>query len=372
MDKVRLAIVGCGNVSQLNGQGYLKHPNCEVNALCDPIRDKAQQRARQWGIKPKIYTDYADVLSDPDIDAIELLTPTTLHAAQIVAGLGAGKHISCQKPICTTVAETTEIVTAVARANVRFRITENFIYYPPIVKAKELIDNDAIGEPSLVRIHAVKARQIQTPTIEVDPDAYVWRQDPQLNPEGLRWRVYDHAAHVIATAMYWVGDIENVFANVNQDQDLTEAPSAAIWKFKGRNCLGLLDYTHSPGMTIRGKYFPTDEFFEIHGSKGMIWVTRCQSEMHDLPPVLLFNGSKTTGFHVPMDLIESFNGAAKDFIDCIIQDRQPRLDVNVSKKVLQVSLAMYEASRTNQGIDPNSITIGSLAETNKNSSPRSE
>ena len=95
MDKVRLAIVGCGNISQLNAPGYLQHPRCEVVALCDTVRGKAEHRARQWGITPSIYTGYEQVLNDPAVDAVELLTPTFLHVDQILAALEAGKHVSC-------------------------------------------------------------------------------------------------------------------------------------------------------------------------------------------------------------------------------------------------------------------------------------
>jgi predicted dehydrogenase len=114
MDKVRLAIVGCGTISQLNAPGYLQHEKCDIVALCDPLTERAAQRAQAWGITPKRYTDYAQVLNDSQVDAVELLTPTHLHAEQIIAGLNAGKHISCQKPIASTMDEVARIARAVA------------------------------------------------------------------------------------------------------------------------------------------------------------------------------------------------------------------------------------------------------------------
>ena len=88
MDRVRLAIVGCGTISRLNVPGYLQDDRCEVVALCDPIRERAEESATEWRISPAIYTDYEDVLTDPNVDAVELLTPTHLHADQIIEGLG--------------------------------------------------------------------------------------------------------------------------------------------------------------------------------------------------------------------------------------------------------------------------------------------
>jgi predicted dehydrogenase len=354
MDKIRLAIVGCGNISQLNAPGYLQHSQCDVVALCDTDRTKAETRVRQWGITPTIYTDYAQVLNDASIDAIELLTPTYMHADHIIDALQAGKHVSCQKPMCTTVAEADRIIAAVEKSDKIFRVTENFIYYPPILKAKELLEAGVIGEPSLVRIHTTRVGDISTPAIDLDPEAYVWRRDPARNPGGL---LYDDGVHKYAVAMQWIGAIDTVISMVGKTDDfITETPSVVTWRFKDRDCLGVLDYTSSPHVTIRGKYVRVDEYFEIHGSHGMIWVTRCSGEMLDLPPVIVFKGTETTSYQVPMDWIESFYGAAQDFIDSLLHGRQPQLDAQTSKSILQVPLAIYEAARTERPVKPDAIT----------------
>ena len=354
MDKIRLAIVGCGTISQLNAPGYLRDNRCEVSALCDPIRQRAELRANQWGIAPKIYTAYEDVLADPTIDAVELLTPTHLHCEQILAGLEAGKHVSCQKPISTTVAEADRIAEAVGRAKTHFRITENFLFYPPIVKAKELLDSGAIGEPSLLRVHTVIGNlRNSAGQYKLEPEALAWRRDPKLNPGGL---LYDDGVHKYATAMWWVGDVEKIYSMVTKTDDFRiEAPSATTWKFKGRDCLGIFDYAHADQMSIRGKYYPHDEFFEIQGSSGAIWVTRCTGEMLDMPPVMVLRGAETVGIQVPMDWIEGFNGAARNFIDGITRDEKPLMDVHFSRKVLQTALAVYESAKTDRPVDPSTM-----------------
>jgi predicted dehydrogenase len=354
MDTVKLAIVGCGTISQLNVPGYLHHERCEVVAVCDPLRERAEQRARGWDIAPSIYTDYADVLNDPRVDAVELLTPTHLHAAQIIAGLEAGKHVSCQKPIASTIAEVDAIAKAVERTNRIFRITENFLYYPPLIKAKELLDSGAIGEPSLLRIRTIRGTYVNDAHLTVGPDALVWRSDPALHAGGV---MYDDGWHKYATAMWWLGDIEKVQAIVTKtDNYVLEVPSVATWKFANKSCLGILDYAAAPEMPVRTKYYPIDEFFEIQGTKGAIWVTRCTGEMLDLPPVVLFKGTEAHHLQVPMDWIEGFNGAARDFIDAILAQRQPHMDLAFAKKVLQVALAVYQASRAEHAVNPASLT----------------
>jgi predicted dehydrogenase len=198
-----------------------------------------------------------------------------------------------------------------------------------------------------------RAGGVQTQAFDRNPEALIWRRDPQLNPGGL---IFDDGVHKYALAMKWIGDIERVQGIVGKTQDFhQEAPSAVVWKFQGKDCLGILDYTYAPRMTIRGKYFPVDDFFEIHGSEGVIWVTRCSGEMLDLAPVVLMRGSETVSFQMPMDWMESFNGAARDFIDSILQDTQPELDAQFSKKTVQVALAIYEAARTEQSVEPQAM-----------------
>ncbi|HMH77466.1 MAG TPA: Gfo/Idh/MocA family oxidoreductase [Candidatus Udaeobacter sp.] len=353
MDRLRLAIVGCGNISRLNAPGYLQHPRCEVVALCDALPERAKRRAAEWGISSRLYSDLAQVLDDPGVDAVELLTPTWMHADQIVAALAAGKHVSCQKPLAVTVAEADRIAAAVARARTTFRVTENFLYYPPIVKAKALLDAGAIGEPSLVRIHTTRAQRIEGITLDMKPDAMVWRRDPARNPGGV---LFDDGVHKYGTAAYWIGEIGEVSAIVTRGEDfIMETPSVATWRFKDRDCLGIVDYTYAPEMTIRGRYVRVDEFFEIHGSRGIIWVTRCSGEMLDLPPVQVIRGTETVSYQVPMDWRLGFDGAAADFVDGVLDGRQPAQDVQAARHMLQVSLAIYESGRTGRAVRPDSI-----------------
>src|SRR5947199_9935877 len=154
-----------------------------------------------------------------------------MHADQIVAALAAGKHVSAQKPLAISVAEADRIAAAVAGARTTFRVPENFLYYPPILKAKELLDAGAIGEPSLVRIHTTRAVKITGQAMELDPDAMVWRRDPGRNPGG---PLYDDGVHKYATAVLWIGQIGDISAIVTRANDfLAETPAPALSRLKG-------------------------------------------------------------------------------------------------------------------------------------------
>jgi hypothetical protein len=77
--------------------------------------------------------------------------------------------------------------------------------------------------------------------------------------------------------------------------------------------------------------------------------------MLDLPPVMLMKGSETVNYQMSMDWRVSFDGAAHDFIDSLLQGRQPQQDVHTAKKILQVSLAIYQASRLQRPVAPESV-----------------
>ena len=357
MDKVRLAIVGCGNISRVSAPGFLRHERCEVSVLCDSAQERAELRAREWGISPRIYTRYEQVLDDPDVDAVALLTPTPLHARQSVAALEAGKHVSCEKPLAASVAEADQIAAAVDRASTRFRLTEHVLYYPPIVKAKELLDSGAIGEPSLVRIRTARgipaggaATERPLPT-KVPPDAMAWRKDPAANPGGF---LYDAGWHDYFTAMWLVGDVESVYAMVTKtDHFWVEMPSAVVWKFRDRDCLAVFEYSFAHEMPVASR---NDSSLEIQGSKGSIWVTFRAGQMLGLPPVMLLRGADVEGFEIATDESQGFDGAARDFVDSLLNDTQPDLDVHFSKRLLQATLALYEASEAKREVDPATVT----------------
>lgn len=91
LPKIRVGIIGGGRIADLNVLGWLEHPEAEVAAVCDTNPETLKRRAEQWGATP--YADPAYLLSDPSIDAVEILTPHFLHVDQAIAALEAGKHV---------------------------------------------------------------------------------------------------------------------------------------------------------------------------------------------------------------------------------------------------------------------------------------
>ena len=242
---------------------------------------------------------------------------------------------------------------AAGRASTFYRTTENFLYYPPIVKARQLIQNGAIGELGMVRIRTLRG-DVSTSPIPFTEGAYEWRQDPDRNLGGM---IYDDGWHKVATAIWWGGEVEKVSAIITRSDDnfLMELPASATWKYAGRDALASIEYAAAPHMPIRTSYYAADEFMEIIGSKGVLWVTRCTGEMLDLPPLVLHRGGESVSYQLPMDWRESFDAAAADFINGILQNRQPMMDIHFSETVLRAIIAIYRSSHTAQWVHPSDL-----------------
>ena len=146
-DRIRLGVLGAGNIADLNVAGYLRHPRCTVAAVCDVDEAAGGEAAERWGV-PRVYTDLDAFLSDDGIDAVEVLTPTHLHHAHVLAALEAGKHVSVQKPVTNSVAEALELAAAAEERGLTLRVSECFVHYPPLELAKQLVLDGAIGRPT--------------------------------------------------------------------------------------------------------------------------------------------------------------------------------------------------------------------------------
>jgi predicted dehydrogenase len=297
-----------------------------------------------------------ELLADDSVDAVEILTPTHLHREHALAAIAAGKHVSCQKPIANSVAEGREMTEAARRAGVVFRVSECFFHYDPLVKAKELVAAGAIGAPTMLRVKTVVGTTDTPFQRTLEPQGYVWRFNAQ-SPGG---HLFDDIAHKYATAL-WLFDqrIKSVQAVVRQAPIFFEAPTAAIFEYERDTLLGMMEVTYAPHMAIRSSYYGADEFFEIQGTDGFIWVTRATGEMLDLPPVVLYHpDGTTTGFsNLDANWRSGFVNSSRYFVDSLLAGRtDPDMSGDLAVETLQLCFAVYEASNERRPVDPATIT----------------
>jgi predicted dehydrogenase len=353
MDRVRLGVVGVGNIAPLNVAGYLEHERCDVVAVCDPRIELAERRAREWEV-PRVYTRLQDLLDDSDVDAVEILSPTHLHKDHVVAAARAGKHVSCQKPMANSVADARIMLAAADESGVLFRVSECFYHYPPLVEAKRLIADGAIGTPTMLRIRTVVGDTDSPFQAALDPAGYEWRFDSR-SPGG---HLFDDVVHKYAVALWLFPErIRSVQAIVRPGALFFEAPTAAIFEYDRDDLLGTMEVTHAPNMRLRTRYYGADEVFEVQGTDGFVWVTRATGEMLDLSPLLWHRSDGTmVGFsNLDADWGTGFRLASRAFVDALLEGTRPEMSGPRAIEVLQLCFAVYQASATRSPVEPVSI-----------------
>ncbi|MDA8356190.1 MAG: Gfo/Idh/MocA family oxidoreductase [Actinomycetota bacterium] len=356
MDRVRIGVLGAGNIADLNVAGYVEHPTCDVVAVCDVDGDVAMAAGERWGAS-RIYTEMDRFLADPDVDAVEVLTPTHLHHAHVLAALDAGKHVSVQKPVANSIDEAREMEEASNRANRVLRISECFVHYPPLELAKQLVADGAVGRPSSIRIRTVVGQTDSEFQTNLRPEGYGWRLDKR-SPGG---HLFDDMVHKYAMALWLFDqDIVSVQAVVRR-RDLFFEPCAAIFEYEDPNLLGTMEVQYAPKMYMSSRYYGADEFFEIQGDEGLLWVTRATGEMLDLPPVVLYRGKDhnitTTEFtDVDADWGHGFTRSSAHFVEALINGTPAAMSPAEAIKVLQLCFAVYAASDSRGPVDPRTIT----------------
>jgi UDP-N-acetylglucosamine 3-dehydrogenase len=142
---VRYGIIGCGAIAQRRHlPEAAANPNSKVAALADPQAERVNSLAAQYGAK--VYSDYKQMLLDPEIDAVVVAGPNGLHAEQTIAALNAGKHVLCEKPMATAREDAKAMVAAADKNKKYLMIGLNQRLMPPHVKAKEILQSGKLGK----------------------------------------------------------------------------------------------------------------------------------------------------------------------------------------------------------------------------------
>ncbi|BBH21751.1 oxidoreductase [Paenibacillus baekrokdamisoli] len=145
MSKIRVAVVGCGSISKYRHiPEYAANENVELVAFCDPVVERAQKYADEYGAKA--YTNYEDMLSELKPDAVSVCTPNYLHAAVAIAAANAGAHVLVEKPMASTDEEAAAMIEAASKNGVYLMVGHNQRFMPPHVKAKEILQKGELGK----------------------------------------------------------------------------------------------------------------------------------------------------------------------------------------------------------------------------------
>ena len=333
--------------------GVLSFAHGHIHAYCNKIKDfedaelvaawddnatRGREAAERYGIE--FVESYEALVSRADIDAVIITSETNKHAELTVAAASAGKHILCQKPMATTLADCDRMIEAVEKNGVHFQMAFQMRYDPLNQQIKRWIDEGAVGRVgALRRRHCINF--LFNPTITTGLSA--WHIDPLANV-GM---FFDDAVHA-ADFLYWIlgkpvsvmAEIDNVLTNVAPDDT-----GIALYRWESK-AMGVL---FNSSVTLAG-----ENTCEIYGDEGVIIQNYDDGvSVGHAPPgtVALKLFRKSTGkwehfdYSLPANHGERLGAIPRPFLDNLQAGNPPSITVREGKISVEMCLAAYESAR---------------------------
>ena len=147
----KIGIIGCGGISNPHIEGFLAiSDRAEITAISDISREAMDKTSEKIG-GAEHFTDYTDLINNADVDAVDILLPHHLHKDAIEKAAEAGKHILCEKPLCTSLSDADAITQAVESNHVTLMCAHNQVFSPCIQEAKRRLEADELGTVFQIR-----------------------------------------------------------------------------------------------------------------------------------------------------------------------------------------------------------------------------
>lgn len=361
--RVKVAVVGCGSVSQRGILPHLSQPDIrdrvELMAVVDIVEERAKACKQRFGAR-EYYTDYDEMLRKADVDAVVIATPIPLHFEQALKAIEAGKHVHLNKTMTTTLKEADRLIEAKDRAGVKVVASPGTIFYPSTRRVRELLSHGYVGKPYWLCYGAAwigheyeDFRQAEDAVRGVDP---TWYYKAGGGP------MYDMAVYNLHTVTAIMGPVKRVvgFSGVG----LRERVFKVAGEFKrvqvemDDNTLLLLDWGDSVFGFVFGAFsMETGGLgFVLSGSEGSIAMQRHESgwaiEVFSLKlkewrrtEVLPFKLPYVSGVHEEIEEKHVY-ADIMHLVDCILNDREPVVNAEHARHVIEIIEKGYVSART--------------------------
>lgn len=244
--KVRVAIVGCGQMGRWHLNSYRLDPRVDVVACVDTARDRADAFAREAG--GRAYGSHVEMLRNESVDAVSLCTVPATHRDIAIELLTAGVHVLCEKPLAISVSEAEEMSHA-AKACGRLLFTAfKFRFHDEVRRAKQLIDTGSLGR-------VLNFRLMFGGYIDMHGQ---WYAQKALSGGGI---IMDNGPHAADLMRYLFGDVKSVTASAASIQNLEVEDTAKLDVCMTSQTTGTGDLSWS----VR---IPSPSYLEIYGEDG--------------------------------------------------------------------------------------------------------
>jgi predicted dehydrogenase len=338
---IGVGIIGSGFIAEIHAEAFRRVPEARVAAAASPTEAHVRGFAERHGI-PHALTDYRRLLELPEVDVVSLCLPNDLHCEAAEAAAAAGKHVVCEKPLCVTLAEADRMIAACHEAGVKLMYAEELCFTPKYVRAKQLVDEGALGEIYLVK----QSEKHDGPHAD-------WFWDVRRSGGGV---TLDMGCHAVEFFRWVLGKrpVTSVYAQMGTyvHRNRTEGDDNAVilLEFEG-GAVGLAEESWAkPG--------GMDDRAEIHGSEGVTYADLLHGNALETFSKVGYGyavekagGTRGWSFTMFEELWNyGFPQEMQHFIDCVARNRQPLETGEDGKAVLEAIYAAYESARTGRKV----------------------
>lgn len=332
------AIIGCGVISKNHATAVKNVADTTLYAVCDVDAKTAEAAARDFGAE-KVYTDYRELLRDPQVDVVSICTPSGMHGEMVMAAARAGKHILCEKPIEVTREKMDEMIACVRECGVKMGCVYQLRYAPGPTAVKQYVEKNDLGKLLFGRVYAQNYRSA---------DYYksaTWRATWDLDGGGCLMNQGVHALDLLRSVM---GDVTRVTAcckTLSHEIDV-EDTAVAIAEFASGAVANIVASTAAA---------PAQNRISLHFEKGTIeyYDKECRGAFLDdtLPPLdfkveCVIEGKENKAIDT-----EAHTPLVQDLADAIRDGREPAIPPEEGRKSVDLILDIYESSRTGNPIE---------------------
>jgi myo-inositol 2-dehydrogenase/D-chiro-inositol 1-dehydrogenase/scyllo-inositol 2-dehydrogenase (NAD+) len=318
-DNIGVCVIGCGRAGLIHARNFASAG--QLVALCDPVTEARAQACAELGVGLS-FADYRQALDNDAVQAIVVVTPTSLHREIVTAAAGAGKHILCEKPMAMTAGECDDMVRAAERHRVKLQIGFMRRFDAGFVAAKKRLDAGEIGDvvlvkslthgPSIPKPWMYDIRKSNGPLAEVNSH----------DIDTLRWFTGSEFAEVFAVAgNYRCPDAKKDFPDFYDNVVLTA-------RFRN-GTQGIISGAQGVG-------YGYDARCEVLGQRGIITAGAWPGPGMSKSWQALFT--------------DAYRDEDEDFIRCILEDRPPRVTGLDGKRAVEVVNAGNESIRTGKPV----------------------
>lgn len=351
MKKFRCAVIGSGKVGHFHAKAFNELESTELVACFSRKDTNVKLFAEKYSING--YTDVTQMFEKENLDVISICTPHPNHAEYAVLAAKYGIHVVIEKPLAISLSDCDDIIEAKKQYSVKMTTIVQRRFFRPCMRIKKAIDEGKIGTPILSTVNMYGWRDKDY--YDLDP----WRGSWDGEGGGV---LVNQAPHQLDLMLWYMGDIDEVYGgwkNYNHPYIEVEDTAVAMVKFKS-GAMGSIVVSNSQNPALYGKvhvFGSNGASLGVQTDGGQMFIAG-MSGINEPPLNDLWSvpGEETkldkyresdTEFFNLIDSTTYFHiEQIKDFIDAIINDKEPLVSVEDGRKTVELFTAIYRSSKT--------------------------